>query len=313
MNLPHSPLKVSYDLRPSKQIERRMLIDTLYCLQSPEINIRQYKYIGFGSIYFIDFVMFHKHLGINDLLSIEGDRTVKKRVKFNKPFSNIEIDFNFSTETLEKLDSAKKTILWLDYDYQLNAEIIYDLILASNRLAAGSFLFVTVDMRVPEDLIDPKELMNHYSHLAEDYFEYGWTAENFRKSKLPSTVSIILQNIIENNVKRRKGLSYNPLFNFSYSDSVPMLTIGGILASEQEKGRLSSLDLSHLSFIRTSKYDDVFKINVPKLTRKEREYLDQNMPVKPDWKLKVFELSDENIKAYSEIYRYYPPYAELAF
>ena len=76
-NLSASYLKVDYNLRPAKQIERRMILDTFHNLGTVGFPIRDYKYVGFGSIYFVDFAMFHKLLGIRKLLSRSSPPTVE--------------------------------------------------------------------------------------------------------------------------------------------------------------------------------------------------------------------------------------------
>ena len=50
-----SYLRVQYELRPAKQVERRMIIDALRKLAMAGFEIEDYNYVGFGSIYFVDF------------------------------------------------------------------------------------------------------------------------------------------------------------------------------------------------------------------------------------------------------------------
>ena len=57
-----SYMKVRYDLRPAKQVERRMIIDALHKLARAGVDISRYQYTGMGSIHFVDFVLFHKML-----------------------------------------------------------------------------------------------------------------------------------------------------------------------------------------------------------------------------------------------------------
>ena len=69
-----SALSVQFDLpRPAKQVERRMLVDAFQRLQQAGFSIRDYRYVGFGSIHFVDFLIFYKLLGISDMLSVEHD------------------------------------------------------------------------------------------------------------------------------------------------------------------------------------------------------------------------------------------------
>ena len=44
-----------------------------------------------GSIYFVDFVLMHRLLGISRMLSVEYDRDIEKRVKFNRPFESVDV------------------------------------------------------------------------------------------------------------------------------------------------------------------------------------------------------------------------------
>ncbi|HGB1823876.1 TPA: O-methyltransferase, partial [Salmonella enterica subsp. enterica serovar Bahrenfeld] len=64
--------KIDYRIRPAKNIERKMIRDVLLRL-SPFGIFSDYQYIGFGSKYFTDFIIMHKYLGIDDMISIEGD------------------------------------------------------------------------------------------------------------------------------------------------------------------------------------------------------------------------------------------------
>jgi len=52
--------KINYIFRPKKQIERKILIELFQKIQNTlNINISEYQYIGLGSIYYYDFILFH--------------------------------------------------------------------------------------------------------------------------------------------------------------------------------------------------------------------------------------------------------------
>ena len=51
-----SYLEVNYALRPSKEVERRMIIDALHILSCAGLPIRDYQYTGLGSFYYVDLV-----------------------------------------------------------------------------------------------------------------------------------------------------------------------------------------------------------------------------------------------------------------
>jgi hypothetical protein len=49
--------KINYTLRPAKNIERKMLCEAFHKLH-PFGKVQNYRYIGFGSTYFSDFILF---------------------------------------------------------------------------------------------------------------------------------------------------------------------------------------------------------------------------------------------------------------
>ena len=61
---------INYTLRPAKCVERKIMCEFLTKFGT-EIPIHKYRYIGFGSFYFSDFVLFHNQLSINNMISIE--------------------------------------------------------------------------------------------------------------------------------------------------------------------------------------------------------------------------------------------------
>jgi len=131
--------KFNYRVRPAKSIERKMLCETLLRLSFFE-PIENYRYIGFGSTTFADFILFHKTLGIKDMISIEKRETDKVRFEFNKPFHCIDMRYGNSNEVLPSLAWQTKTIVWLDYDGFLTDSVLQDVAYTSMNLISGSNL-----------------------------------------------------------------------------------------------------------------------------------------------------------------------------
>src|SRR5438552_2872530 len=107
-----SYLEVAYDLRPAKQVERRMIIDVLQRMTAAGFPIREYQYTGLGSIYFVDFVLFHRLLGLHRLLSVEHDPRIERRVEFNRPFANVRIEIESIGAVIPTLATDLKHVLW---------------------------------------------------------------------------------------------------------------------------------------------------------------------------------------------------------
>src|SRR5687768_13986003 len=91
--------KFNYRLRPAKNIERKMMSELFERLQH-FAPLREYQYVGFGSIYFADYALFHKRLGIGRMISIEGNVKDEERVRFNSPYRFIDIRMGLSFEVL---------------------------------------------------------------------------------------------------------------------------------------------------------------------------------------------------------------------
>lgn len=98
---------VNYLLRPKKQIERKIIIEILQEL-SDDIGLSQYRYVGFGSIYYYDFILFHKYLRLNDLVSLDN-KPLPRRFKFNLPYDYVSFENKDATDYLREFDWKKKS------------------------------------------------------------------------------------------------------------------------------------------------------------------------------------------------------------
>jgi len=309
--------RVHYEFRPAKQVERRMLLHTLQSLMLAGFPISDYKYVGLGSIYFIDFIMFHKYLGIKKFLSIEESHEITKRVNFNKPFKYVELIMGDILDYIPNLSRDIKHILWLDFDHILTEDVLTCVHISSTQLSAGSILLVTVDIEPPgspeegKTRWNPKSWKNYFVHEASQYLWPSPATKQFARDCLYRVNARLINSAISKGLLSRTDLSFYPLFNFIYADGNRMLSVGGMVGTEADGRRLDSLDRKTLNFLRSSLTTNPYEIVVPKITRKERLYLDSRMPCDDNWTPRDFELSWDNVAAYRSIYRYYPAYAEM--
>src|SRR5712692_6704606 len=93
---------INYSLRPSKSIQRQLVFDGVRFLQDV-MELDRLAYIGFGSIWFTDFVLAHKVLRIDDMVSIEDNDIGYLRAKFNSPYSTVRVEHGLSTAILPRL------------------------------------------------------------------------------------------------------------------------------------------------------------------------------------------------------------------
>lgn len=311
--------RIDYNLRPAKAIERKMLCEAFRRLLNFS-DLLEYRYVGFSSIFFSDFSLIHKSLGLTDLISIEKEEKDKVRFRFNRPYKCIRLRFGYSNDVLPTISWAKKIILWLDYDYKLDESMLTDIGTFISRAQTGSLILLTMDV-TPDNLPDKEAKKNRYEQLTEriskakipiDVEEKDLDKENY-----PRVCYNIINNEIDEVLGKRNGglenkfkLTYKQLFNFIYKDgSSPMLSIGGIIYSNNDKDKIKKCNFERLEFIKSEKYKyEPYKINVPKLTFREMRYLDKILPSSKGEKLRF--LSKEMKDDYSKIYRFFPNFVE---
>jgi hypothetical protein len=306
--------KVHYELRPSKQVERKMLVDTFMELTAAGFPIRDYQYTGMGSFYFIDFALFHRYLGICNMLSVEFSSEIEKRVQFNSPFGCIKLALDDISNQIPSLSSDLCHILWLDYDSIITADIVDAIVLAAGQLSCGSILLVTVDAEPPTSTVSPlsagKYTARYYEKECGLWMPTTPRAGAFARSRLPFLNREIISRAIVHGLRGRQGVSYEPLFCFVYADGHQMLSVGGMIAGQSDASRLGLLNTERLPFLRRRVSSPPFQIRVPMITRRERLTLEANMPSNGKWKPDVFGMSEKDFEEYCRLYRYYPAYTE---
>jgi len=329
--------RINYSLRPAKHIERKMFCETFGRLSILD-NIKNYRYIGMGSAYFSDFSLFHKTLGITKLVSIEGasDHQSRKRIKFNRPFACVDVEFGWTTEVLPRLPWEEweklneKSIVWLDYIDKIKEFMFNDIDTVLFKINPGSIFLITLDISEDDERKDsnnklsPKEFkikaleenVGGRERIPIRTFDLVLNIENNK-----SVVREIIHNAFLSAIKKRNGglpkskqLKYKQLFNLHYKDSADMLTVGGIVYTEDQKENVNEMFV-HLDFIRDG--ENCFSISVPKLTYREINALDKVLPhikgkenKRRNNDLRKIPLSAIDKKNYANIYRYFPTFAE---
>lgn len=308
--------KVHYEFRPAKQVERRMLLHAFQELRTLGYAISNYEYTGLGSIYFVDFALFHRYLGLTRMTSVEGDTDVRKRVEFNRPYKLINLVHDDMSAQIPRLSSRRRHILWLDFDSILTADLLDAVHLAVTQLSTQSILLITVDVEPPgrpEDGLkkwNPTAWMQYYRNEAGVYFWRGISKRDFARDALPVTNARIVQAVIREGLRERDEV-FIDMFSFLYADGHRMLSVGGMIGGEEDSKKIRSLINRHILFFMRDNIMDPFPIRVPLVTRKERLYLDAHMPCRSSWSPRAFTMKTTDVKDYSAIYQYYPAYTEM--
>lgn len=315
--------KINYSLRPAKNIERKMICEALLRLSVLE-NIKKYQYVGFGSAYFVDFILFHKYLGITSLTSIENSDE-KKRFSFNKPFNCVELLHGESNELLPTIDwKNKPSILWLDYDKPLNSSMLEDIRTFLVSAEVGSVFMITVNVQPDKKPNEVKTSQKEYrQQQLRNRVDKNRVPKKYENSVLgnednPRAIYEIIDQEIHNILSNRNGvlasnkkICFKQIFNFLYRDSSLMLTTGGIIYEKGQEQKIKEMAFENLEFVMQE--SSFFSINVPNLTYREIRALDTLLP-----KHNIEEITEEiplkikDIRDYSLIYRYFPAFAEAS-
>jgi hypothetical protein len=314
-----------YRVRPAKRVERKMLCETLQHLAFFG-SLKDCRYIGFGGTAFVDFVLFHKTLGISSMISIERRDDYQARFEFNKPYDCIEIEYGDSNDVLPRLSWSMRTIAWLDYDGRLTDSVLRDVAYITANAVSGSVLIVTVHGGAhklpsprPEDEREVAKLRvdKLRADIGPDKVPSDIKGRDLEGGAMAGTLRRLIMREIQSTLRDRNGLNppgskvkYKPLFNFRYRDQARMLTVGGILYNDGDEEILSLCRLDKLDYLRSD--DTPCQLQVPVLTYPERCYLDKHLP-----KGTVFDavgdigLTQEDVQNYVGLYRHCPAFAEV--
>ena len=236
--------------RPKKQIERKIFIELLQKMQHAlNINISKYRYIGLGSIYYYDFILFHKYLNIRDMVSLD-DKEEHNRFEFNKPFDFITFKPMSTTDFLSKNDLDKESFIWFDYDSSLisynsknktllNTETTFEDIQIITKKSKKLDLFIlTININIQNTLFDSPRFKQAFIDEYDEYLsdQYKQT-DNITFEKYPLIIQNIIINIFRNN-EQFHPVKFRKLFSFIYRDGAPMYTIGGIFSEDNLSSNL---------------------------------------------------------------------------
>jgi putative O-methyltransferase len=304
---------INYGLRPAKHIERKMLCESFRRL-SEFGALESYRYVGFGSIYFTDFVLLHKSLGITNLHSIEKDAYNEKRFKFNSPFKAIELHLGESNAELPKLNWNVRSIVWLDNDDPLDSKILTDVAFITANCLQGSLLVVSIQAQPERFDTGPLEILRE--RIGAERLPADLSAESLRGWGTAAAYRRIITNQIEEILTRRNGslpkgsrICYKQVFNFHYADNAKMLTIGGIFYDEGQSAILAKCNFNNLHFVREG--ESPFHIEAPLLTMREIRHLDKQLPNENAAELSADGVPPSDIEKYSRFYRHFPTFGEV--
>lgn len=293
-------VEFSYLTRPAKSVVRRMLAEAFRQL-TPIGDLKEYRYVGLGGLEFVDFELFHRELGIVEMVSIENDANYNRFVA-NRPFANIDVRSGQASDRLLDLNWDGFNIVWLDYECQLTDLVINDVSFLCRQLVPGSVLLVTLNAVVPHDGERIKTLFNNVGdRVPVDIVK----EEQLAKWGFAHAQRRILDSQVKKAFKARTGLWFHQLFDFNYKDSIFMQTWGGLVMTKAQDKPLKQSAFGALPYV-VERGKPPFEITLPVLTERERLALNQQLPRKTRRKkLAAGGLSKDHLEAFERVYRWY--------
>ncbi|HXQ33998.1 MAG TPA: O-methyltransferase [Anaerolineales bacterium] len=314
--------KINYLLRPSKQVERKLLIEALQKLSRGGYFIQDYTYLGLGSIYYADFILFHKYLSINNMICVEKE-DIPKRMGFNKPYEFITLKMSPVSDIIPTLNRESPYFIWLDYDSALDRNKLDDIRSCIRIMSPGSVFLVTLaadpvqlnDLLSYEDTKDIDESQKQLkkcgilSDLIGAHLGRQVNVGDITRRKLPLTYATAVRNYINTCLDTRPETRFYQLFNFVYADNMQMMSFGGIIDNDNSSAKIDKSGVYELDFITLDAKPIV--ISAPPLTIREKSWLEKHMVMNPNPPLELeFEIEKDFIDVFLKYYRHYPVYYE---
>lgn len=307
---------INYSLRPSKSIQRQIVFDGVRML--PDVmDLDRLAYVGFGSIWFTDFVLAHKLLRIDDMVSIESDDIGYSRATFNAPYSTVRVEHGLSTSILPKLfdDSSlagRPWMLWLDYDYEFDDSVKDNVRSVIENAPVNSILIITfngLDRKYGEK---PAARIEHLRELLGSVVPDELEPTSCKAEQMQTTLADLgldFMKSIAADIARPGG--FVPAFRVLYRDGAPMVTIGGVLPARGAARGVRDLVNGASWPARPAK-----PITAPHLTMREAAVLQSLLPcttklTRTDIQKLGFDLEDDQIEAFETYYRQYPAFAQI--
>ena len=314
--------RIDYSLRPAKHAERRMLCDVFRRLK-PFGRVEDYVYVGFGSIWFSDFTLVHRSLGIRDMISIEQVETAAARIEDNKPF-RIPVIYKQSKHALPDLDWTRRQFLWLDYDDPLSMDVLLDLRTVVSRACSGTVLTVSVQCsKAPQyaeadadgtpdspsaiDRFITKFGRERVPPLAGTRDLVGWPFGTLSRAMLLQEIDAALA--IRNSSQVAAEMCSRLICEIEYEDGAKMATISVIFYSPQDESLVKQCHFEGLDFLPAPLAP--VRIIVPKLTGREFKKLESQLPLAVGAQLVLGTIPPTDASHFAKMYRYLPNFAVL--
>lgn len=268
-----------------------------------------------GANRFYDFMLVHKYLALKKMTSLEHDPKMYERARFNNPYHFIEV-LNTNTESFLSNDSFDcQSICWFDYDGGIGPHIARDISALGTKLKVGDFAFVTT-YGGPGGALEKQNAaarLQWFQDILKD-LAGEVTIEDVETSNFPKAVHKVLYAAFKNAFSARAEGVFIPLLQVEYTDSLPMVTVGGALLENAHARTIKTKIKSGLPFLPLN-VPSLYEIKSLHLTEKERVLFDRaaTSPKRRRQEknqLKKLGFKASEFDAYEDLLRYLPRYVE---
>lgn len=308
--------RIDYSLRQNKAIERGIVFDGMRKIIGRLGIGSTAVYIGFGSVWFTDFHLAHRHLGVRDMISLENDPLTARRAEFNKPYRTIEVRPGDSVDLLpemlsEKMLRERPWISWLDFDQALDEDRIQQLDDLVKDVPNNSFVVATFSATAGR-YGKPNQRVERIS----DLFGFATPEIGIDDVREELSLAAVLSRALSD---RMVALSLDagrtaaiPVFRLCYRDGAPMVTVGVYLPDTETENEVRAA-------VESADWDGLVEepITTPPLTTREVIALRALLPSsgslrRSDVVDAGFDLEDDQIASFTSHYLRYPTFAQLA-
>ena len=307
---------VNYSLRPSKSIQRQLGFAGIRALKS-RFNLQEAIYVGFGSVWFTDFVMAHNMLDIDRMISMETDNIMFRRAEFNAPYASVTVRHGSSSAVLPTLyqDITLNTVpwvMWLDYDASFDERTIQDTRTAIERSPGDTILLITFNAGARKYGGSLKERLGRLQDLFGELVPSDLSGKYCKDAVMKETLAdLAISSMKSAAADMRRVGGFVPAFRMLYRDGADMVTVGGILPSSFHMAQDTE---QLLAGNWTCMPEEV--IVSPLLTMREAKVLQAQLPssralTREQIRRIGFDLEDEQIRAYEKYYKEYPAFAQV--
>lgn len=281
-------------------------------------GLRNIIYVGLGSVWFTDFVMAHRDLGVKDMHSIELDPIIAARARYNRPFRTLRVHEGASDTVLPQLLQRntylrRPWIVWLDYDDHLRRSHLLELARLVRDLPEDSFLLTTFSAQPSRY----GKLVERSMRLGEVLGQALDPEPEHSQLRESDKFMMLLGQLVEDHLRSsaiRQGRpgGYLPAFRMGYRDGSPMTTVGGFLSAPENLDKVKAI-LNGAGWVgRPDK-----PITTAPLTAKEVSALQSKLPARrrltrADVQRLGFDLDEDQIELFEEYYLSYPTFAQVA-